>query len=109
MAVFKTVDPPSGILRTKPAILNPFQNARYQDMTGGDPEALSVPCGLICIIHTQASTISIYQLTPFKINGAISRILRGGVFPASLTFSLQLASSPSFPVPAKMPLSSVPG
>lgn len=41
-------------------------------MTGGDPEALSVPFGFICIIHLQASTINIYQLRPFRINGAIS-------------------------------------
>ena len=33
---------------------------------GGDPKALSVPSGFICTIHTQASTIDIYQLWPIK-------------------------------------------
>lgn len=41
-------------------------------MTGGDPEALSVPFGLICIIHTPADAINIYQLMPFTINGVVS-------------------------------------
>lgn len=69
----------------------------------------SIICPLWVHLHnTQTSTVNIYQLTPFKINGAISRMLLWNrLFPVSLTQSLQPSSS-FFLVPVKILLSCLP-
>lgn len=109
--MFKAVASHSGIWRSESSILNPLQNACYQNMTGGNLEAFSVQRGFVCTLLTPASKIDVYQLMLCQINGAISQRLPWNCpFPV-ISQTRSLLPSPrslSFPVSTKILLAFLP-
>ena len=106
--VFKPIDSYSGILRTKSAILHPFQNAWYWNATRRRPQGIICPLWVhLHNTHTSQYNRHLSALARQKSTGPFPKCSCGGVLFLSLTHSLQASSSLSSPAPgscSRLPL-----
>lgn len=98
--VFKPIDSYSGILRTKSAILHPFQNAWYWNATRWWPQGIICPLRVhLHNTHTSQHNRHLSALARQKLTGPFPKCSCGGVIFLSLwhTASRHPALSPLLP------------